>query len=256
MRGVSGAQRQSVAAAAAAAVRVAAEVLQGLAEPTAVEAETKERLEEIKPLIKMRVAAGTEGCRANIPGARRKARNQAEHHEFGAGPGAWRCNARTDWPSRRGVASAPETASTASEAPSSEPVSDAAPAAAPVQQPVQRPVQQLQPIVNSQTAERVVEVPQVQTVEKFVDVPQVQIQEVVRQVPRAEFQEMLSEQTRQTATQQTRQTATQQSVTEAREALRKALGDKLELENSMAEKEEEIENLVMATVEAEDKRDA
>jgi len=90
MRGVAGAPRHTVAAAAAAAIRVAAEVLRGDLEPSAVDVETKERLDDIKPQIRMHVAAGAAGLRANVPGSRRRVRNRAAHHGFGAGPGVWR----------------------------------------------------------------------------------------------------------------------------------------------------------------------
>ena len=90
VRGASGGSRQSVAAATAAAVRVAAEIFLGINAPNEVDLETKERLGDIKAVILKRVEAGAEGSRANLTGALRKARNWAEHHSFGAGPGAWR----------------------------------------------------------------------------------------------------------------------------------------------------------------------
>ncbi|CAK0825823.1 unnamed protein product [Prorocentrum cordatum] len=91
MRGAAGGgQRAAVAAAAAACVRVAAEVLQGIAEPSDVQVETKERMKAIEPVIQKHVQAGGRGVRASIPGSGRKLRNQASHHRFGAGPGAWR----------------------------------------------------------------------------------------------------------------------------------------------------------------------
>ena len=90
VRGASGGSRQCVAAATAAAIRVAAEVFLGIEAPSDTAVEAKERLGDIKAVILKRVEAGTEGARANITGALRKARNRAEHHSFGAGPGAWR----------------------------------------------------------------------------------------------------------------------------------------------------------------------
>ena len=90
VRGASGGSRQCVAAATAAAIRVAAEVFLGIEAPSDTVLEAKERLGVIKHVITKRVEAGAEGLRANLPGAVRKARNRAEHHAFGAGPGAWR----------------------------------------------------------------------------------------------------------------------------------------------------------------------
>ena len=62
VRGASGGTRQSVAAATAAAVRVAAEVFLGIDEPDEGDLETKERLGNIKAIILKRVEVGTEGC--------------------------------------------------------------------------------------------------------------------------------------------------------------------------------------------------
>ena len=90
MRGMQNASRASAAATAAAAIRVAAEVLQGTPAPTSAEAETKERVAAIVPVIRQHVLAGSRGARANIPGVVRRQRNQASHTAFGAGPGVWR----------------------------------------------------------------------------------------------------------------------------------------------------------------------
>ena len=94
MRGVADAPRQTAAAVAAATLRVAAELLMGIAEPSAVEDEVKERMKCIRPVIRARVQAGADGERANVPGRHRRVRNQAEHHAFGTGPGQWRALGR------------------------------------------------------------------------------------------------------------------------------------------------------------------
>ena len=87
-------QRTAVAAAAAACVRVSAEVLQGITEPSEEQVETSERMKAIQPIIRKRVQAGGRGERANIPGSCRKLRNKASHHGFGDGPGVWRSAGR------------------------------------------------------------------------------------------------------------------------------------------------------------------
>ena len=88
-RGLSGGSRQSVAAAAAALVRTGVAVLTGTCPPSDADLETSERMQAIRTVVKRRVEAGTGGHLASIPGGHRRARNRAEHHAFGAGPGLW-----------------------------------------------------------------------------------------------------------------------------------------------------------------------
>ena len=90
MKGLVGASRASAAAAAASTLRTSVALLQGIAAPSEVDDELKERLAAITPVVRMRVSAGASGTRANIPGSKRKLRNAAEHRCFGDGPGAWR----------------------------------------------------------------------------------------------------------------------------------------------------------------------
>ena len=66
VRGASGGSRQCVAAATAAAIRVAAEVYLGVEAPSDTVLEAKERLGVIKQVITKRVEAGAEGLRANL----------------------------------------------------------------------------------------------------------------------------------------------------------------------------------------------
>ena len=89
MRGASVAPRHSVAAAAAACLRVAAELL-GVTVVDSVTKETSERMACIRPVVAAHVAAGARGERASITGQVRRGRNAASHHDFGAGPGTWR----------------------------------------------------------------------------------------------------------------------------------------------------------------------
>ena len=89
MRGASGSSRQNFAAAAAACLRVAADIF-GITAVNSLTQETKERMACIRPVVAAHVAAGARGERANIPGQARRVRNDAAHHSFGAGPGLWR----------------------------------------------------------------------------------------------------------------------------------------------------------------------
>ena len=92
MRGLVGAPRATAAAAAASTLRSSVALLRGVAAPSEVDDEVKERLAAIAPVVRMRVSAGASGERANIPGSKRKLRNAAEHHCFGDGPGTWRAS--------------------------------------------------------------------------------------------------------------------------------------------------------------------
>ena len=94
IRGLANSERHVVAAAVASATRTASEVLAGWDAPSPVEVETAERIKDIRPVVRARVLAGSQGERANLNGKSRKFRNHAEHLQFGAGPGTWRTVAK------------------------------------------------------------------------------------------------------------------------------------------------------------------